>query len=92
MSKEEMHVGSNGQIVIPVALRKALEITPGSKMIFRLDGDRIILEKLKINSVNIFRDIAKNGRSINNIAYNEYKNEVFRRHESRVFKEIDSES
>ena len=82
MSKEEIHVGSNGQIVIPVALRKALEITPGSKVIFRLDGDRIILEKLKINSVNIFRDIAKNGRSINKIAYNEYKNEVFRRNKS----------
>jgi AbrB family looped-hinge helix DNA binding protein len=82
MSKEEMNVGSKGQIVIPVALRKALEITPGSKVIFRLDGDRIILEKLKINSVNIFRDIAKNGRSINKIAYNQYKNEVFRRNKS----------
>jgi hypothetical protein len=51
-------------------------------VIFRLDGDRIILEKLKINSVNIFRVIAKNGRSINIIAYNEYKNEVVRRNKS----------
>ena len=43
MSKEEMNVGSKGQIVIPVALRKALEITPGSKVILKLDLDRIIL-------------------------------------------------
>ena len=77
-----MNVGSKGQIVIPVALRAALEITPGSKVIFGLDGDRIILEILKINSVNTFRDIAKNVRSINKIAYNEYKNEVFRRNKS----------
>ena len=77
-----MNVGSKGQIIIPVALRKALEIIPGSKVIFRLDGDRIILEKLKINSVNIFRYIAKNGRNINKIAYNEYKNEVFIRNKS----------
>ena len=74
-----MKVGSNGQIVIPVALRKALKIKPGSRVIFRLDGDRIILEKIKTTSVRIFRDISKNRMSINKIIYNEYKNEIFKR-------------
>ena len=74
-----MKVGRNGQVVIPLALRKALKITPGSRVIFRLDCDRIILEKLKMNSVKIFRDISKNGISINKIIYNEYKNEIFKR-------------
>ena len=60
MFEEEMNVGPKGQVVIPVALRKALKITPGSKVIFKIDGDRIILEKLKTDSVNIFREIAKN--------------------------------
>ncbi len=79
MNEKEMKVGRNGQVVIPLALRKALKITPGSRVIFRLDGDRIILEKLKTNSVKIFRDISKNGMSINKITYNEYKNEIFKR-------------
>ena len=79
MYKKEMKGGSNGQIVIPVALRKALKITLGSRVIFRLDGDRIILEKIKTTSVRIFRDISKNGISINKIIYNEYKNEIFKR-------------
>ena len=79
MFEEEMTVGPKGQVVIPVALRKTLKITPGSKVIFRVDGDRIILAKLKTDSVNIFRDIAKKGKSIDKITYNEYKNEIFKR-------------
>ena len=79
MNEKEMKVGRNGQVVIPFALRKALKITPGSRVIFRLDGDRIILKKLKTNSVKIFRDISKNGMSINKITHNEYKNEIFKR-------------
>ena len=79
MLEEEMSVGPKGQVVIPVALRKTLKITPGSKVIFKLDGDRIIIEKLKTDSVNIFREIAKNGKNVNEIKYNEYKDEIFKR-------------
>ena len=79
MFEEEMSVGPKGQVVIPVALRKTLKITPGSKVIFKLDGDRIILEKLKTDSVSIFREISKKGKSISEITYSEYKYEVFKR-------------
>ena len=79
MFEEEMSVGPKGQVVIPVALRKTLKITPGSKVIFKIDGDRIILEKLKIDSVSIFRDISKKGKSVSEITYSEYKYEVFKR-------------
>ncbi len=79
MLEEEMSVGPKGQVVIPVALRKTLKITPGSKVIFKLDGDRIIIEKLKTDSVNIFREIAKNGKNVNEMTYNEYKDEIFKR-------------
>ncbi|WP_298274845.1 AbrB/MazE/SpoVT family DNA-binding domain-containing protein [Ferroplasma sp.] len=79
MFEEEMSVGPKGQVVIPVALRKTLKITPGSKVIFKVDGDRIILEKLKTDSVSIFRDISKKGKSISEITYSEYKDEVFKR-------------
>ena len=79
MFEEEMSVGPKGQVVIPVALRKTLKITPGSKVIFKVDGDRIILEKLKTDSVSIFREISKKGKSISEITYSEYKDEVFKR-------------
>ncbi len=79
MFEEEMNVGPKGQVVIPVALRRTLKITPGSKVIFKVDGDRIILEKLKTDSVSIFRDISKKGKSVSEITYSEYKYEVFKR-------------
>ncbi|SMD30790.1 AbrB/MazE/SpoVT family DNA-binding domain-containing protein [Picrophilus oshimae] len=79
MFEEEMSVGPKGQVVIPVTLRKALKITPGSKVIFKLDGDRIIMKKPKTDSVNIFREIAKNGRNVNEIKYDEYTGEIFKR-------------
>jgi len=79
MFEEEMTIGPKGQVVIPVALRKALKIVPGSKVIFKIDGDKIILEKLKTDSINVFKDIAKKGKSINEITYDEYKNEIFKR-------------
>lgn len=34
MLEEEMTVGPKGQVVIPKAMRKALKIHPGSKVIF----------------------------------------------------------
>ena len=79
MFEEEMNVGPKGQVVIPVALRRTLKITPGSKVIFKVEGDRIILEKLKTDSVSLFRDISKKGKSVSEITYSEYKYEVFKR-------------
>lgn len=79
MFEEEMTVGPKGQVIIPVTLRKTLKITPGSRVVFKIDGERIILEKLKTESVNIFRHIAKKGKSINEIKYDEYRDEIFKR-------------
>jgi bifunctional DNA-binding transcriptional regulator/antitoxin component of YhaV-PrlF toxin-antitoxin module len=73
-----MSVGPKGQVVILVALRKILKITSDSKVIFKGDGYRIILGKLRTDSVNIFGGIAKKGKSVNEIAYNEYKNKIFK--------------
>lgn len=38
-------MGPRGQVIIPQALRKALNIVPNSQVFFSLEGDRIILEK-----------------------------------------------
>ena len=44
-------VSNRGYIVLPAALRKELEIKPGSKMLLRHDNDKIILK-----TVNSFTD------------------------------------
>ena len=59
MIEEEMKVGPKGQVVIPHTMRKALRISPGSKVIFKLDDGRLILEKPELDAVAIFRKTAK---------------------------------
>ena len=54
-----MKVGPKGQVVIPRAMRKALKINPGSKVVFKLDDDKLILEKPSFDAVAVFRRIAK---------------------------------
>ena len=67
MIEEEMKIGPKGQVVIPKALRKALGIHPGSKVIFRLEGNMVVLEKPEVDTVILLESIAKKGRSISRI-------------------------
>jgi len=39
MIREEMRVGPKGQVVIPHAIRKAMGVTSGSRVIFELRDD-----------------------------------------------------
>ena len=57
--EEEMKVGPKGQVVIPRAMRKALKIEPGSKVIFTLEDDKLILKKPAFDAVAVFERIAK---------------------------------
>ena len=59
MITEERKVGQKGQVVIPIAMRKTLKISPGSKVVFKLDNDKLTLEKLSFDAVAVFRRIAK---------------------------------
>jgi AbrB family looped-hinge helix DNA binding protein len=79
MIEEEMKVGPKGQVVIPKALRKALKIHPGSKIIFRLEGDRVVLQKLEFDAVSLFEGIAKKGPSIKQIPTHLYEEELAER-------------
>jgi AbrB family looped-hinge helix DNA binding protein len=56
--EEERKVGQKGQVVIPRAMRKALKIEAGSKVIFRLEGDKLILKRY-FDAVAVFERIAK---------------------------------
>ena len=79
MTQEEMKVGPKGQVVIPKAMRKALKIFPGSKVLVSSDDGRVIIEKKPASAVSVFEAIAKAGPSV--IAYDShlYEEELRRR-------------
>jgi AbrB family looped-hinge helix DNA binding protein len=77
MIEEEMKVGPKGQVVIPRVFRKALKITPGSKVVFKLENERrIILEKSSFDAAAAFERIAKSGKSVSHISPHMYEEEL----------------
>lgn len=79
MLEEEMTVGPKGQVVIPRAMRKALRIQPGSKVVFRLEDDRAIVEKQSTDSVATLESVARKGKSVRRISPHEYELELAQR-------------
>ena len=71
-----MKVGPKGQVVIPRALRKALKITPGTKVVLRLEGDRVVLRKPEVDAVAILEGLAKKGSSVKVVAPHLYEDEL----------------
>ena len=41
----EVQLGAQGRLVIPAALRKALNLEPGDRLIARQEGDTLVLER-----------------------------------------------
>lgn len=41
----EVQVGAQGRVVIPAALRKALKLKPGDRLVARKVGDSLVLER-----------------------------------------------
>jgi len=79
MLEEEMKVGPKGQVVIPKFLRKALKISPGSKVVFRLEGERLVIEKPSYDAVSVFEAIAKSEPSIRKVRPHLYEEEIVQR-------------
>ncbi|MEM3442785.1 MAG: AbrB/MazE/SpoVT family DNA-binding domain-containing protein [Candidatus Bathyarchaeia archaeon] len=79
MLEEEMKVCPKGQVVIPRALRKALKIYSGSRVRFKLEGERLILEKQPIDPITIFESVAKKGPSIGKFNEHAYREELAKR-------------
>ncbi len=80
--EEEMKVGPKGQVVIPRAMRKALKIEPGSKVLFTLEDDKLILKKPAFDAVAVFERIAKEinyNKEIDPHAYEEELEERYKR-------------
>jgi len=71
-----MKVGPKGQVVIPRAMRKALKIEPGSKVLFRLEDDALILKKPTFDAVAVFRKTAQQINYNKKIDPHEYTEEL----------------
>ena len=56
-----MKVGPKGQVVIPKVFRKAFGIFPGSKVVFELRKDGILIGKPNVKIEKIAEEIAKSG-------------------------------
>jgi AbrB family looped-hinge helix DNA binding protein len=61
MDQAEMTVGPKGQIVIPVEMRRALKIAPGSKVVVSYREGKVIIEKTGGSSVAVFARVAQEG-------------------------------
>jgi len=79
MIQEEMKVGPKGQVVIPKAMRKALKISPGSKVVVRLVDEQVIIEKPSLSAVSVFEGIAKGGPSVTFVEPHLYEEELERK-------------
>lgn len=45
ISSNEVLISAQGRVVIPVALRKALDLKPGERLIARKEGESLVLER-----------------------------------------------
>jgi AbrB family looped-hinge helix DNA binding protein len=78
--EEGMRVGPKGQVVIPAVFRKALKISPGSKVVFKLENEKVILEKQSFDAAAAFEQLAKKGKSIKYVPSHLYEEEFDQRY------------
>ncbi len=74
-----MKVGPKGQVVIPKTLRKALKISPGMNVVFRLEGEKVVLTRPQADIASVFEELAKKGESVRTVAPHLYEEEFVSR-------------
>ena len=74
-----MTVGPKGQVVIPRAMRKVLKIQPGSKVVFRLEDGRAIVQKQEFDAVRALEEVAHRASSVRRIQPHQYETELAER-------------
>ncbi len=76
---EKMRVGPKGQVVIPKSFRKILKIGAGTEVVFRLEGERVILEREAEDPIRTLETIARKGKSVSKINPHAYEDELEKR-------------
>ena len=54
ISSNEVLLGAQGRVVIPVALRKALDLKPGERLIARKEGESLVLERREVTEKRLW--------------------------------------
>lgn len=67
-------MSSRGQVTIPKAMREALKMKPGSAVTLRIEGDKLVVEPF--DAVAVFRRIAREGPSIDEVDPHAYEEEI----------------
>jgi len=62
MIEISMVIGPKGQVVIPQALRRALKIKPGSRVLFKLRSNEVVIEPVIEDVVPVFLKTARSIR------------------------------
>jgi len=76
MMEAMMKVGPKGQVVIPRDFRNALKIYPGSRVLFKLAGSKLEIEKPPLDAVAIFRETAKGMGKLRFDSHEAYREEL----------------
>jgi AbrB family looped-hinge helix DNA binding protein len=71
-----MRVGPKGQVVIPKSFRNILKIGAGTEVVFRLEGERVILERETEDPIRTLETIARKGKSASKINPHAYEEEL----------------
>ena len=53
-SSNEVLLGAQGRVVIPAALRKALDLKPGVRLIARKEGESLVLERREVIEMRLW--------------------------------------
>jgi AbrB family looped-hinge helix DNA binding protein len=73
---DKMRVGPKGQVVIPKSFRQILKIGAGTEVVFRLEGERVILERETADPIRTLETIARKGKSVSKINPHAYEEEL----------------
>lgn len=76
MIEKKVKVGPKGQVVLPSKMRKALKISSGSKVVFKLMGKKLTLENSFFDSVGVFGNIAAKGSSVAKVNSHFYEEDL----------------
>lgn len=57
-------IGPKGQVVLPKSVRQALGVTPGDRVVFSLEGDRVVLMPVPARTAAELRGILRVDRPV----------------------------
>jgi AbrB family looped-hinge helix DNA binding protein len=63
MNTQVLTVSSKGQISIPIAIRKQMDIDTGDKLVMYTSGDMILLKALKLPKEDVFEALLNEAQS-----------------------------